>query len=153
MRAVIQRVSSASVSVDGEVVSSIGPGLLCLIGIKESDTVKDLEFICKKILTVRAWPHPETAKAWDINVTTAGHEILLVSQFTLYARLKKPKPDYSKAMGPQPARELYSQLVEEVRRQYVAERVKDGVFGAKMDVALVNDGPVTYVLDSADPDA
>ncbi|EFJ43158.1 hypothetical protein VOLCADRAFT_96694 [Volvox carteri f. nagariensis] len=152
MRAVIQRVKSASVTVDGEVVSSIGPGLLCLIGIRETDTLTDLEFICKKILTVRAWPHPETNKAWDVNVTSAGLEILLVSQFTLYARLKKPKPDYSKAMGPQQAKELYSQLVEEVRRQYMAARVKDGIFGAKMDVALVNDGPVTYMLDSADRD-
>ncbi|KXZ53390.1 hypothetical protein GPECTOR_7g1286 [Gonium pectorale] len=106
----------------------------------------------KKILTVRAWPHPETNRAWDTNVKDAGREILLVSQFTLYARLKKPKPDYSKAMGPQQARELYDQLVEEVRRQYDAGRVKDGVFGAMMDVALVNEGPVTYVVDSNDPD-
>ncbi|GIL49582.1 hypothetical protein Vafri_5912 [Volvox africanus] len=152
MRAVIQRVTSASVTVDGEIVSNIGPGLLCLIGIRETDTSKDLELICKKILTVRAWPHPETSKAWDTNVTSAGLEILLVSQFTLYARLKKPKPDYSKAMGPQQAKEMYSQLVEAIRRQYVTDRVKDGIFGAKMDVALVNDGPVTYIIDSADPD-
>ncbi|KAG2438375.1 hypothetical protein HYH02_010830 [Chlamydomonas schloesseri] len=126
---------------------------MVLIGIRESDTEKDLNWIVKKILSVKAWPHPETQKAWDVSVTGAGYEILLVSQFTLYARLKKPKPDYSKAMGPTQAKDLYGQLVEEVRRQYGGpERVKDGVFGAKMDVALVNDGPVTYVVDSNDPD-
>ncbi|KAG2492760.1 hypothetical protein HYH03_008925 [Edaphochlamys debaryana] len=152
MRAVVQRVTSASVTVEGEVVSAIGPGLLCLIGLRETDTQKDLDFICKKILTLRAWPHPDNGKPWDLSVTAAGYEVLMVSQFTLYARFKKPKPDFSKAMGPQTAKDMYGQLVEAVRQQYEADRVKDGVFGAKMDVQLVNDGPVTYILDSTDPD-
>ncbi len=81
-----------------------------------------------------------------------GFDILCVSQFTLMARLKKPKPDYSKAMGPLPAKELYGQLLDALRAQYPTGRVADGVFGAKMDVALVNDGPVTYVVDSENPD-
>lgn len=151
MRAVIQRVKQASVTVDGELVSSIGPGLLCLIGIKETDTVTDLNFIVKKILTVKAWPNADQ-KAWDVNVVGGGYDILCVSQFTLMARLKKPKPDYSKAMGPLPAKELYGQLLDALRAQYPTGRVCDGVFGAKMDVALVNDGPVTYVVDSENPD-
>jgi D-aminoacyl-tRNA deacylase len=78
----------------------------------------------------------------------SGKEVLLVSQFTLYARLKKPRPDFSKAMGPAPAREFWSQFVDHVRKQYTPDKVLDGIFGAMMDVEMVNNGPVTFFIDS-----
>uniref|UniRef100_A0A7S3VKV7 D-aminoacyl-tRNA deacylase n=1 Tax=Dunaliella tertiolecta TaxID=3047 RepID=A0A7S3VKV7_DUNTE len=104
---------------------------------------------CKKILKTRVWPNKETGKQWDTDVTDGdGREILMVSQFTLYGRTKKSKPDFSHAMPPQEAREFYQAFVENVRQEYIAEKVKDGVFGAMMDVSLTNDGPVTFVIDS-----
>lgn len=149
MRAVVQRVTNASVSVDGEIVSKIGPGLLCLIGISEGDQESDAEFIARKILNIRLWPSEK--KAWDLNVQQQQYELLCVSQFTLYGRLKGNKPDFSKAMGPQPARELYDKFVLRLQQSYAADKVKDGVFGAMMAVELVNDGPVTFLLDSEKP--
>lgn len=107
----------------------------------------------RKILGIRLWPSKERTpvKAWDLSVSSSGLEVLCVSQFTLYGRLSGNKPDYSKAMAPGPARAAYDAFVARLRESYVPERVRDGAFGAMMDVALVNDGPVTWVLDSADP--
>lgn len=149
MRAVVQRVRSASVTVDGEVISSIGPGLLCLIGVKDGDSEADSEFIARKLLNMRLWPTEK--KAWDESVVSKGFEVLCVSQFTLYGRLSGNKPDFSKAMPPQEARSLYSRFIDRLRRDYHADKVQDGRFGAKMDVELVNDGPVTFILDSDKP--
>ncbi|EIE24829.1 D-tyrosyl-tRNA deacylase [Coccomyxa subellipsoidea C-169] len=151
MRAVIQRVRSASVEVDGRLVSSIGPGLLCLIGIRDTDTAADQEFLCRKLLNFRIWPSSDGSKSWDQNVSQKGYELLLVSQFTLYAMAKGNKPDYHLAMPPDQAKDFYSEFLERVRRGYQAVRVKDGVFGAMMDVSLVNDGPVTLNFDSQYP--
>eukprot|EP00803_Ostreobium_quekettii_P011648 evm.model.scf_1036.7 EVM.evm.TU.scf_1036.7 scf_1036:44159-46661(-) len=148
MRAVLQRVKSASVEVDGAVVSQIGAGVLCFVGITKSDTAKELEYICRKILNTRLWPDDEKGKAWDQNVQQIGGEVLLVSQFTLYGRLNGNKLDFSRAMSPQPARDFYDNFVEQMKRAYVPERVKDGIFGAMMNVALVNDGPVTLIIDT-----
>jgi D-aminoacyl-tRNA deacylase len=152
MRAVIQRVTSAAVSVDGEQISRIGHGLLCLIGIREGDSEQDAEYVARKILNIRLWPSEK--KAWDQNVQHQDYEILCVSQFTLFGRLKggnKGNPDFSRAMGPQAAREFYSSFVDRLRHEYDSEKVKDGVFGAMMQVELVNDGPVTFILDSENP--
>ena len=149
MRAVVQRVTSASVSVEGELVSAIGPGLLCLIGLREGDTPADAEFIARKLLNMRLWPSEK--KAWDLSVTAQGYELLCVSQFTLHGRLSGNKPDFSKAMGPVAARECYAAFLDRLRAGYRADGVKDGVFGAMMAVDLVNDGPVTFVLDSEKP--
>eukprot|EP00884_Botryococcus_braunii_P019168 jgi/Botrbrau1/5935/Bobra.0366s0109.1 len=151
MRAVMQRVRSASVEVDGKIVSSIGPGLLCLVGIRAEDTEKDAEFIARKILNARLFVNPENGRAWDTNVVQLGYEILLVSQFTLYGFLKGNKPDFHVAMPPQQAREFYQKFVERVGRDYRADRVQDGIFGAMMGVSLLNDGPVTLCIDSAKP--
>jgi len=150
MRVVIQRVTFASVEVDGQIVSKIGPGLLCLVGVQSTDTDREADLICRKMLKCRAFHNKETGRPWDVDIVGLGGEILLVSQFTLYGRLKKPKPDYSRAMGPEQAKDFYTQFVKRVRNAYVPERVKDGVFGAMMSVKLENDGPVTYILDSAD---
>ncbi|KAJ0081240.1 hypothetical protein Patl1_10598 [Pistacia atlantica] len=149
MRAVVQRVTSASIEVDGRIVSEIGPGLLVLVGLHESDTDSDADFICRKVLNMRLFPNENTGKGWDFNVMQKNYGVLLVSQFTLYGILKGNKPDFHVAMPPQKARPFYDSLVEKFRKSYNPDAIKDGVFGAMMKVNLVNDGPVTMQLDSA----
>ena len=161
MRAVIQRVKRASVTVNDDVVSSIGPGLLVLVGVREGDTRDDLEWLSNKILKVRLFPGAASAeeggggggKPWDANVMQASLEVLMVSQFTLYGFFKGNKPDFHNAMAPGPAKAFYEDFLAHARNDVYkghAERIKDGVFGAMMDVELVNDGPVTMCLDSND---
>ncbi|KAH7278660.1 hypothetical protein KP509_38G051200 [Ceratopteris richardii] len=149
MRAVVQRVLSAKVLVDGEIISQIGPGILVLVGLLESDTDADADFICRKALNMRIFPNEQNGKAWDQSVMQRNYEVLLVSQFTLYGILKGNKPDFHVAMAPQLAKPFYDSLVERFRKSYVADLVKDGLFGAMMQVHLVNDGPVTIQVDSA----
>eukprot|EP00887_Chlorella_sp_A99_P004923 scaffold4.g4923.t1 len=147
MRAVVQRV-------DGQVVSAIGPGLLCLVGVRDGDGEAQAEWLARRILGVRLWSNEAGGKAWDQSVVARGYEVLCVSQFTLCGRLKGNKPDFTKAMPPGAARDFYGGFLARLRRDYAADRVKDGVFGAMMQVQLVNDGPVTMVLDSeAGPDS
>ncbi|KAG0568622.1 hypothetical protein KC19_6G034000 [Ceratodon purpureus] len=148
MRAVVQRVTSARIEVDGKTVSEIGHGLLVLVGLLDSDTDVDSEFICRKILNMRLFQNEKTGKPWDQNVMQKNYEVLLVSQFTLYGVLKGNKPDFHVAMPPQLAKPFYESLVQRVRKAYKPDAVKDGVFGAMMQVHLVNDGPVTMNLDS-----
>ncbi|VVB12581.1 unnamed protein product [Arabis nemorensis] len=148
MRALIQRVSSSSVTVDGRIVSEIGPGLLVLIGIHESDTDSDADYICRKVLNMRLFDNETTGKGWDQNVMQRNYEVLLVSQFTLYGFLKGNKPDFHVAMPPEKAKPFYASLVEKFQKAYKHDAVKDGVFGAMMKVNLVNDGPVTMQLES-----
>ncbi|XP_062161744.1 uncharacterized protein LOC133868763 [Alnus glutinosa] len=151
MRAVVQRVASASVEVDGRIVSEIGPGLLVLVGVHESDSDSDADYICRKVLNMRLFPNENTGKGWDQNVMQRKYEVLLVSQFTLYGFLKGNKPDFHVAMPPQMAKPFYASLVERFRKSYDPGAIKDGVFGAMMKVNLVNDGPVTMQLDSHAP--
>ncbi|KAJ0236860.1 D-aminoacyl-tRNA deacylase [Hirschfeldia incana] len=148
MRAVIQRVSSSSVTVDGRIVSEIGPGLLVLIGIHESDTDADADYICRKVLNMRLFTNETTGRGWDQNVMQKGYRVLLVSQFTLYGFLKGNKPDFHVAMPPEKAKPFYASLVERFQKAYKPDAVKDGVFGAMMKVNLENDGPVTMQLES-----
>ncbi|XP_031473955.1 uncharacterized protein LOC116246293 [Nymphaea colorata] len=152
MRAIVQRVASARVEVEGRTVSEIGPGLLVLVGIHENDGEGDAEYICRKVLNMRIFPNEKTGKAWDQSVMQRNSGVLLVSQFTLYGVLKGNKPDFHVAMPPQKAETFYASLVDRFRRSYSPDCVKDGVFGAKMKVDLVNDGPVTLQLDSAKPE-
>jgi D-tyrosyl-tRNA(Tyr) deacylase len=155
MRLVVQRVKSASVSVDdGQIVSQIGPGLLALVGLHEHDTQEhDLQMCCQKLLACKLWPNEESGGLWRHGVKQKQLEILLVSQFTLYGKLsKKNQPDFKRSMKAEPARQLYKEFVAMVRTAYEPDKVRDGVFGAMMDVALVNDGPVTLIIDS-DPQA
>ncbi|KAK9089045.1 hypothetical protein Scep_028127 [Stephania cephalantha] len=149
MRAVVQRVESASVEVEGRTVSEIGPGLVVLVGLHESDVDSDADYICRKVLNMRLFPNEKTGRAWDQNVMQKNFGVLLVSQFTLYGFLKGNKPDFHVAMSPEKAKPFYASLVEKFRKSYNAEAVKDGVFGAMMKVKLVNDGPVTMQLDSS----
>ncbi|CAL0309301.1 unnamed protein product [Lupinus luteus] len=151
MRAVVQRVASASVEVDGRIVSEIGPGLLVLVGIHHSDSDSDADYICRKVLNMRLFSNENTGKTWDHSVIQKNYQLLLVSQFTLYGFLKGNKPDFHVAMPPQQAKTFYASLVERFRNAYNPDAIKDGVFGAMMKVNLVNDGPVTMQLDSQSP--
>ena len=163
MRVVIQKVKRAAVTVDSAVVSSIQKGLMVLVGISTSDTMADVEKLLKKIVGLRLFEDlsiaPETATKWygkpwskSLNDDLAL-EILCVSQFTLYGTVKKgSKPDFHRAARGQEARQLYDSFLDQLRGSLGNERVKDGEFGAMMDVELVNDGPVTIVWDTQKTD-
>lgn len=144
MRAVIQRVERASVEVDGE-SSVISRGLLVLLGVGSGDTEQDVFFLKKKIKNLRLFPDEEGKM--NRSVEDIGGEILVVSQFTLYGDCRKGnRPSYSRAAQPQEAERLYEMLIEELRTDGLP--VKTGTFQALMKVSLVNDGPVTLILDS-----
>jgi len=149
MRLVVQRVKSASVTVEGQgKVSQIGPGLLALVGLHEHDTEADLQYCCRRLLACKLWEN-DNGGMWRHSVKQRNLSCLLVSQFTLYGTLsKKSQPDYKLAMKAVPAEQMYRRFVEMVREQYEADQVKNGVFGALMDVELVNDGPVTIIIES-----
>ncbi|KAF5032251.1 D-aminoacyl-tRNA deacylase [anaerobic digester metagenome] len=153
MRLVLQRVGSASVTVAGEVVASIGPGLLVLVGFGREDGPDCVDGpLCRalfeKVLDLRIFP--DAAGKLNVGLRETGGELLLVSQFTLYAACRKGRrPSFSDAAAPDVAAALYARFVELARRA-LPGKVASGVFGADMDVALVNQGPVTIVLDSRD---
>ena len=146
MRAVIQRVSEASVSIDGIERAHIRTGLLVLLGIAVGDTSEDLEWLCGKIARLRIFPDDDDVMNLDIN--EANGEILLVSQFTLQASTAKGnRPSHIHAARPEEAMPLYLRA-KQLLNELIAMRVKTGEFGANMQVALVNDGPVTITIDS-----
>ena len=146
MRAVIQRVSSASVTISGQVHSAIGRGLVVLLGIEDADTAEDIEWLSGKLVRQRIFP--DAAGVMNCSVQEAGGEILVVSQFTLFASTKKGnRPSYSRASRPEIAIPLYEAFVQRLATD-LGKPVATGVFGADMQVALVNDGPVTIVMDS-----
>ncbi|GAA6063814.1 hypothetical protein JCM10212_001645 [Sporobolomyces blumeae] len=151
MKAVIQRCTSASVTVDGKVISSIGRGILCLIGIGTKDTEYEAQWLASKLLNMRLFPADKDGEAWGwkASVVEAGYEVLCVSQFTLMANLRKgSKPDFHGAMSSDTSKKMYLDFLDDLRTKYRADKVLDGEFGAMMDVQLVNDGPVTLILDS-----
>ncbi|KAK0250296.1 D-tyrosyl-tRNA(Tyr) deacylase [Friedmanniomyces endolithicus] len=142
MKTVIQRVKSASVTVDGQLISSIAKGVLIFAAIGKDDTPKEAESMASKVLKVKLWEDDQGGK-WKKNVQEINGEVLCVSQFTLLASTKKGnKPDFHKSASAAKGKELYDHFLARVRSQYREDRVKDGVFQAMMDVALVNDGPV-----------
>mmetsp|Transcript_38313 Transcript_38313/g.58170 ORF Transcript_38313/g.58170 Transcript_38313/m.58170 type:complete len:225 (-) Transcript_38313:455-1129(-) len=149
MRIVVQRVKSASVTVDSQKVSSIGPGLLALVGLHEHDTEEDLTYCCRKLLAAKLWEN-ENGASWRHGVKQKSYDLLCVSQFTLYGSVanKKHCPDYKSSMKNEPAKIMYSKFLDMCKTNYEEEKVHDGVFGAMMDVELVNDGPVTIVIES-----
>ncbi|KAH9952144.1 D-Tyr tRNAtyr deacylase-like domain-containing protein [Amylocystis lapponica] len=148
MRAVVQRVSAASVSVDSEVISSISRGLMVLVGIGKDDTVSDVETLSNKLLSLRVFDDASGAM-WKKSVKDIEGDVLCVSQFTLLANTAKGnKPDFHRAMSTEPSRQLYSSFLERMGHLYRPEKIKDGRFGAMMSVCLTNEGPVTFTLDS-----
>ncbi|EGS20111.1 putative D-tyrosyl-tRNA(tyr) protein [Thermochaetoides thermophila DSM 1495] len=137
MKAILQRVLSASVTVDQQVVSSIGKGVLVFAAVAPGDTEKDAESLAAKVLKLKLWDD-ESGKRWRKNVQEINGEVLCVSQFTLLASTKKGnKPDFHGALAPDEARKLYEHFYKKVQEGYVADRVKNGVFQAMMQVALV----------------
>lgn len=150
MRAVIQKVTKASVSVNGELISSIGKGLCVLIGISREDTPKDIEYMVRKITNLKIFAD-ENEILWKKSVVDKNYEILCVSQFTLYTILKGNKLDFHRAMGADQSKDFYYQFLEDLGKAYNPNLIKDGVFGAFMQVDIQNDGPVTIELDSNNP--
>ena len=145
MRAVVQRVSQAKVEVDGAVVGEIGLGLMVLLGIAKTDTRRDAEYMADKLAGLRIFA--DDAGKMNRDVKDAGGSLLIVSQFTLYGDVRRGRrPGFENAADPQLARALYEHFVETVRARGV--RVHTGTFQALMSVHLVNEGPVTIILDS-----
>jgi D-aminoacyl-tRNA deacylase len=146
MRAVVQRVREAAVSVAGERVSAIGPGLLVLLGVGREDAEADGDYLAEKIVHLRIFE--DEAGQMNRSVLDAVGAVLVVSQFTLYGDARRGRrPGYSAAAAPEEAIRLYRYFVERVAASGL--EVREGVFGAMMDVSLVNHGPVTLLLDSA----
>ena len=146
MRAVIQRVLEASVTVDGREISKIGAGLLVLLGVEEGDTAEDRDWLCGKIARMRIFGDEEGKM--NLSVLDTGGEIIVVSQFTLHASTKKGnRPSFLKAGAPAVSEPLYGQFCASLEAE-TGKSVGRGIFGADMKVALVNDGPVTILVDS-----
>lgn len=147
MKALIQRVSSGSVEVAGGRSSCIGPGFVILVGVKSGDTDKDSEYLARKTLGLRILP--DSQDLMNLSIMDTGGEALVISQFTLYAGTRKGnRPSFIDAAEPTAARMLYEDYVDRLRSAMGADRVKTGVFGARMSVCIVNDGPVTVELRS-----
>ena len=145
MRVVLQRVSRASVTVDGDVVGAVGQGYLALIGITHSDGPDEIDWMAEKILTLRLFPDDQSKL--NRSLVDVGGGVLVVSQFTLYGDARKGRrPSFVQAAPPEVAQPLYERFTERLRLLGV-EEVATGTFGAMMDVALVNDGPVTLLLE------
>ncbi len=146
MIAVLQRVREASVSVEGKVVGEIQEGLLVLLGIGTEDTKDDIEWLCRKIPNLRIFS--DSNGLMNVSLKDIEGELLVVSQFTLQASTKKGnRPSYINAAKPEISKPLYQLFLSEMQ-QHLSTTIQCGVFGADMKVALVNDGPVTIVLDS-----
>jgi D-aminoacyl-tRNA deacylase len=148
MKAVIQRVLTASVSVSGELISSIQRGYCILVGISKDDTEKDMDYIIRKILNIRLFSDEENNTRWNKSVVDKDFEILCVSQFTLQSTLKGTKPDFHQAMTADNSKLFYEKFLDTLGNLYKKEKIKNGKFGNYMNVKIENDGPVTIILDS-----
>lgn len=146
MRVVIQRVSSSSVTINGEVVAAIGYGMMVLVGFEEADTQEDIDWMCRKVAALRIFD--DENGVMNLSVVDTDGEVLVVSQFTLFASTKKGnRPSYIFAAKPETAIPLYEKF-KKTLSDCIGKEVKCGEFGAEMEVALVNDGPVTIIIDS-----
>jgi len=146
MRAVVQRVSAASVAVDGRTVGEIGPGLLVLLGVSASDATADADYLAEKIAGLRIFE--DDGGRMNLSVNDMGGAVLAVSQFTLYGDVRRGRrPSFDAAARPERARELYEYFVAQIQRRGL--HCETGQFQAMMSVSLVNQGPVTILLDSS----
>ena len=146
MRIIVQRVTEASVRIDGAVKGAIGIGLLILLGIEDSDTTEDIEWLSGKIVNLRVFNDSEGVM--NISLKDSGGDILLISQFTLHASTKKGnRPSYIKAAKPDIAIPLYERMIAQLEKD-LGKNIQTGTFGADMKVNLLNDGPVTIIIDS-----
>lgn len=148
MRVIIQRVRKASVEVEGKTPASIGQGLLILVGIEESDSPEDSLWLSNKICGLRIFDDPQGVM--NLSIKDIDGEVMVVSQFTLHARVKKGfRPSYIDAAPPQTALPLYENFVQQIELD-LGKKVGTGVFGAEMQIHLINDGPVTILIDTKD---
>ncbi|PKP47275.1 MAG: D-tyrosyl-tRNA(Tyr) deacylase [Bacteroidetes bacterium HGW-Bacteroidetes-1] len=146
MRVVIQRVSSTSVHISDQAKGIIGKGMLVLLGIEEADTQEDIEWLCGKLARLRIFP--DENGVMNLDIIAAEGDFLVVSQFTLHASTKKGnRPSYIRAARPETAIPLYENFIQKLKSESVRD-VQTGEFGAMMQVGLVNDGPVTIIIDS-----
>ena len=146
MKIVIQRVSEASVNIDTKVVSSIKTGLVVLLGIIDEDSQEDIEWLCRKIVGMRIFP--DDNGVMNKSIQDVNGNVILVSQFTLHANTKKGnRPSYIKAAKPEVAIPLYENF-KKILESYLGKSIRSGEFGADMKVTLINDGPVTIIVDS-----
>ncbi|WP_100629652.1 D-aminoacyl-tRNA deacylase [Algoriphagus formosus] len=146
MIAVIQRVSEASVKIEGKIKSEIGLGLMVLLGIEDADTEEDIEWLSKKMVNLRIFPDDQ--EVMNRSLLDVGGDILLISQFTLHASTKKGnRPSYIKAAKPPVAIPLYEKMIQALEIE-LGKKIGTGEFGADMKVALINDGPVTITIDT-----
>lgn len=146
MRAVVQRVAEASVTIDGQVRAAIAKGLLVLVGIEDADTSEDVNWLSAKMINLRIFD--DANGVMNLSVKETGGEILLISQFTLHAATKKGnRPSYIKASKPEKATPLYEEMVRRLEKE-MEKAIGTGVFGADMKVRLLNDGPVTIIIDT-----
>lgn len=145
MRAVVQRVKESSVSIDGKIVGKINKGLLVLLGIGKNDDIRDLEYLFEKIVGLRIFQDED--QKMNLSLMDIGGELLIVSQFTLYGDVRKGKrPSFTDSASPELGNGLYEKFIEKALERGI--KTETGVFGADMDVSLINDGPVTILLDS-----
>ena len=146
MRAVVQRVASSNVKVDGNIVGSIGKGLNVLIGISKSDTLEDLKYIRDKVINLRIFE--DEKEKMNLSLLDVKGELLIISQFTLYGDCRKGRrPNFMEAKGGEEAKELYEEFLSLLKESNL--KVETGEFGADMKVEINNDGPVTIILDSS----
>jgi D-tyrosyl-tRNA(Tyr) deacylase len=144
VRAIVQRVSSAEVKVEGRITGRIARGFVILLGVARGDTAQDAEFIADRVIGLRVFADP--AGKMNLALAAVNGELLAVSQFTLHADTSQRRPSFLEAAPPEEARPLYEHFLSLARGRGV--KVEAGKFGAHMDVSLVNDGPVTIILDS-----
>ncbi|MDJ0620805.1 MAG: D-aminoacyl-tRNA deacylase [Calothrix sp. MO_192.B10] len=146
MRVVVQRVKSSQVTVDGEVIGKIGRGLNLLVGISDRDTETELDWMVRKCLELRLFPESQGNSRWQKSIQEIQGELLVISQFTLYGDCRKGRrPSFDRSANPQVAEDLYNSFVDKLRSSGL--KVETGQFGAMMEVAIANDGPVTLILE------
>ncbi|MDJ0674002.1 MAG: D-aminoacyl-tRNA deacylase [Calothrix sp. MO_167.B42] len=146
MRVVIQRVKSSQVTVNGEIIGKIGRGLNLLVGISDSDTEAELDWMARKCLELRLFSESENDSRWQKSIQEIQGELLVISQFTLYGDCRKGRrPSFDRSANPQMAEDLYNSFIDKLRSSGL--KVETGEFGAMMEVAIANDGPVTLILE------
>jgi D-tyrosyl-tRNA(Tyr) deacylase len=146
MRAVVQRVAEANVTIDGQVHAAIAKGLLVLVGIEDADTSEDVDWLSAKMINLRIFD--DSNGVMNLSVKETGGDILLISQFTLHAATRKGnRPSYIKASKPEKAMPLYEEMIRRLEKE-MDKPIGTGVFGADMKVRLLNDGPVTIIMDT-----
>ena len=150
MRIVVQRVSEASVRIDGNIVGSISQGLMILVGVETIDSQSDADYLIQKLINLRIF-NDEEGKM-NLSLQDVGGELLIVSQFTLHASTKKGnRPSYIRSARPEQAIPLYTYFIEQAQKE-IKSKIQTGEFGADMKVSLINEGPVTIIIDSANKD-